>query len=312
MRWNRNIKRILLFILIFVGLNEGIKVYFFKVSVHNHRLVKQDRAFNAYHGPLDYIVMGHSRPARDIDAQLIPGCYSYCSSSENNIRSYYKLLDVLKKHEKRIGVVLLPIGISSISLDYPDKMKNSFYWSPYMDYFELGELTGDRVTYLKMHLKTGLFPYYEYPYVRLMEKYKDMRVVIPNSVYASATEEERVSFAHDIITNQQKFAHINDTIAMQYVQKTINLTKSYGKPLVFIKYPVTNYYLDAVSTYEPRWIKEQQQIEQLVSGQENIYLLDFQNLFQDHPEYFIDTHHLNELGRTAFTKVLAEKLKSLK
>ncbi|MFT6138639.1 MAG: hypothetical protein ACJAUJ_001734, partial [Salibacteraceae bacterium] len=79
MRWNRNIKRALLFILIFIGMNEGIKMYFFNVSVYNHRLVKQDRQFNEYDGPLEYLVMGHSRPARAVDATSIDGCYSYCT-----------------------------------------------------------------------------------------------------------------------------------------------------------------------------------------------------------------------------------------
>ncbi|MFT6981375.1 MAG: hypothetical protein ACJAUD_000138 [Crocinitomicaceae bacterium] len=292
-------------------MNEGIKMYFFNVSVYNHRLVKQDRQFNEYDGPLEYLVMGHSRPARAVDATSIDGCYSYCTSGENNVRSYYKLVDVLENHHSRIRTILLPIGISSVSLDNPTRMKNGFYWSSYLDYFELAELTGDHSTYWKMYLKSKLFPYYEYPYMRLMQRYKDMRIIIPDSVYATATEKERVSFAHEIIENQKRFASINDPVSQQYVQKTIDLVQSHRKELIFVKYPVSKYYLDAIKEFQPKWLISQQQIECIISNQKNVYFFDFETIFLDHPEYFRDTHHLNEKGRAVFTKILDEKLKRL-
>jgi len=305
MTWNKNIKRILLFALLFLGANELIKLYFFEVSISDHTLVKQERRFDKYHGDLKYLFLGNSRVARAIDTSLIDNSYAYCSGGESNVQTYYKLKYLLETESDRITNVILPIGINSIGLYRPDKNLNSFYWRKYMDYVELMELTSDYSTYSSVAIKSEMFPYFEYPYVRMLKEYDEARLIGSDSIYQFGSEKERIELAANVVANQHRFVHINNATAIEYVKKTIDLVKRYKKRLTFIKYPVTHYYENASLIYEIEdGRKEIDAIIKRVASE--IDFLDFQNLYADKPDYFRDVHHLNEDGKRKFTNHLRD------
>ena len=306
---NKTLRRILLFLLIFMLINQGIKLYFFKVSVRNHMLVKQERNFENYQGKIDFLFLGHSRPGRAIDTSKIDNSYLYCSGGESVVYTYYKLKYLLEKNPDRISTIALPIGLTTAFINHSDKNTNSFYWSKYVDYMELGEATGEYSNYLSLYLKSALFPYFEYPYIRITESFDELRLPMEEATFQQASEKARINMGTQIIEHQLKFRSFYDSVAIQYIDKTIALVKQYDKQLIYIKYPVTTYYAQALDNHDAKMTLIQQSIEESLMKDSAILYIDFQQRFLNHPEYFKDTHHLNDKGRDLFTDLLVELLK---
>jgi hypothetical protein len=303
MGWNRNIKRILLFAILFIGANELIKLYFEEVSVSDHMLVKQEKRFESYKEDLKYLVLGNSRASRAIDTSLLTSSYAYCSGGESNVQTYYKLKYLLETQGDRITNVVLPIGLNSIGLYRPDKNLNSFYWSKYMDYVELMNSTNNFSTYSSVAIKAKMFPYFEYPYMKMLKEYGEARIIGADSIYQFGSEEEREELAADLLAHQHRFVQINHAVAVEYISKTIRLVEHHNKQLIYVKYPITNYYVEASSGYEMD-IKQEEIDDIAKTDSSNVLWLDCQNLYSDQPEYFKDVHHLNEKGKKNFTNYL--------
>lgn len=309
MKLNPYIKNSLYFLVFFVLINEGIKLYFSKVSVARHKLIKADEEF--YHCPdtIDYLIMGHSRPYAAINTEAIPGCVQFCSGGETNIQTYYKLKQLLETSNKSINTIILPSGFPTYCLSKPELNINSFYWKRYVDYLELGNLADKKTIYTGIYLKAHLFPYYEYPYIRLMLFFDELNMVIPKYAYQKASPLQKERIAISLVNSQYKNKELYSPVSFLYLKKTLELIAKHNKKIVFVKYPITLEYRNAMQDLANNTFINTHLPDSIIRQfDQQIQVFDFSDIFDNHPEYFKDPQHLNKKGKEEFTRIIREKI----
>lgn len=305
-------RRLLLFLLILFALNGVISLYFYKVSTRNHKMVRQDRVFHKAPKKIDYLIMGHSRPFRAIDITSLPHAVNFCSGGESNINTYYKLRNVLEKSNKEVHTVILPAGFASFSQNKPEGTGNAFYWKRYVDYFEVGRETDDRLSYFSIWLKAKVVPWYEYPYIRMSMLTGDATSPIDVKGYANGSEEERLQQALKLANLNNDTKAIFDEASMTYLKKTIALCKKHNCRLIYVKYPISKYYQEATQLLPnaEKLNKRSQEFDATIR-ESGITMFDFTHLFDDQQDYFKDPHHLGKQAQQIFTQHLKQSLDSL-
>ena len=305
-------KQLLLFVIILVAVNIALSFYFYKVSVRNHKLYKQDRVFHSSEDQIDLLVMGHSRPFRAIDETQFDNIVNFCSGGESNVHTYYKLKYVLEQSGKNVETVILPAGFGSFNLDDPSLISNSFYWKKYVDYLELSEVSNDFSTYTSIWLKSKVIPWYEYPYLKLSLETGDFDLKISKEKYQNGSAEEKYKMARMILDRAVANSQFYDSVSSIYLNKTIELCKNSDCKLVFVKYPVTSSYKKAMNEIvdEKELSELAIRIEEIID-KEGITLLDHQDMWLENDDHFLDPQHLNEDGKKAFSKLLKSEIARL-
>ncbi len=304
---NSTLKNILYFVVLFVVTNELVRIYFNTASKKSHRLVQMEEAFNHRKTPISYLFLGHSRPLRDIDAAQMENSFNFCSSGEDISRTYYKLKHILAEQPDAFPVIVLPIGYPTLSIIKPEKSRNNFYWSQYVDYLELGRLSGKRADYASIYIKAAAFPYYEYPFTALKKTYGGLVTEIPDSLLNQPVKQVKEILAKKALIAQNEIAQIGGPVADVYLEKILALQKDFPIRIVFVKYPVTRAYTIESKIDMARNHFDQNKVEkEIISA--GFELLDYHSLFADSLHYFTDAHHLNQEGRIQFTQILNTRL----
>lgn len=299
------LKKSLLFLIILVALNEGIKLYFYNVTAKKMKLVQRDEAFFRTDGDLDYLFLGHSRPLSAVDPTGYPKIFNFASGGESNIYTYYKLKYILEESSVKAKTVVLPCGFGTYNMRDIEHTTNSFYWSQYVDYLEIGKMKDEWFDYLGVVIKAKLFPYFQHPARALDRTYMNVTGELNHRMkLADIPEEQREQVAYESILANHDNRALYDSISLVYLEKTIALCEEHSQDVVFVRYPVTEYYGAAAE----RFVDEFE-----LTGTESVSAdLDFSNLYYDRPEFFRDVNHLNSDGAAAFTGVLMEGLSGLR
>jgi hypothetical protein len=307
------VKQVLLFVLVFAALNEGIRIYFYNVTAKNMRLVQCDDAFHAIDQPLDFLFLGHSRGLASIDTANHPELFNFCSGGESNIYTYYKLKSILEEGKVTAKVIVMPCGFGSFNMRSISATTNSFYWIKYVDYLELGKHQNRWSEYLTLSLKARLFPYFQRPALALD---KTMGSYTGQGDYkkklADIPTENRFTVALQNLEANSVARSLYDSISLLYLKKTIALCNEKNQPIVFVKYPVTSYYQEAAVEFAKKNDFTPYQIDAVIKASwDKIFVLDYEALYRDQPDMFRDLNHLNKEGAEAFTPHLLIELNTI-
>lgn len=307
---NKTLKNILFFAVIFLIVNEGVKFYFYQVSINNHRLMKLDENFEAQNETIEFLFLGHSRPAKAINQEIISNSFNYTTSGEDIVKTYYKLKSILDKSTKKYNVIILPLGFPTLSVTYLESEKNSFYWSKYVDYIELGDYTNRKIDYFSYAIKTTLFPYFEYPYIKSKLITGDLNLREDQALFNVSTREVKEILAKKALLMQDKLAETNSPTAVLYLKKILDLGKSKNATLLFVKYPVSRFYKKEAQKYMDNKGVEIYQADSIVASY-GYKVLDLENIYSDSLHYFKDAHHLNKKGSKEFSLKMSVELDKL-
>jgi hypothetical protein len=97
---------------------------------------------------------------------------------------------------------------------------------------------------------------------------------------------------------------------LNYLQKTILLCQENKIKLIFVKFPLTKNIFDVIKFKVDSSFIRCRPAEKIIN-QYSIPILNFEYLYQNNPELFFDSHHLNIIGKNKFTSILKQKLDSL-
>ena len=127
---NRNklyFKKLIVFLLLAAGLS------FLFNAVYNHwmyyfRLARlQDKQFEAYTGPLEYLMLGNSH--NRINPEIMGNGFCYIMPKEVYAQTYYKLKFILEKTGKRPDNIFLSIDPVNFSPKAGTELTFEGYWT---------------------------------------------------------------------------------------------------------------------------------------------------------------------------------------
>ena len=299
-------KRILLFVLGFLLINGGLSVYFLKISSRNFKVARKDHRFWKGYDNQPIIIMGHSRPAKAIVPEELKNSIKYCSSAESIEKTYYRFKKILKKGTPQL--LILPAGYCYVAMDQAEYAIADFFWKRYLNYPELARITRDYETYYSRMIKAYAFPYHRYPYVKLKD-WNDEAMVRFRDDYPSMSDEERQELANRVVSYQARNKGIEAPASLKYLDMLITLAQKNDVKLLFVKYPVTNYYSDAGEAEAMSSKRDPDAIEKLVRKQEGVMYLDLERSLDHCETCFQDVQHLSREGAIQFTELFKEEVK---
>ncbi len=263
---------------------------------------------------IKFLIMGDSHGFRAINADKIDSSFNYSMLGENNINTYYKLKKFLTKTEKRPKYILFPFDLTTFATASSEYEKNRFYYSSMIDYDELGKERNQRIKTTAEKISSSIFTYIELKEIILQiilseETYrKNKKSIAENSLQKNIKDAKHFVEVR-VLENDPK--NIYNNVSVIYLKKTIALCENENIKPVFIKFPLTRYFLESVKNFVDETTIKNSLVEKIILSSESTIILDFQNVFLDCDECFFDSHHLNLNGREKFTELLKAKLDSL-
>ena len=306
-----SLQRILKFVLGFILINAAITLYFYKVSVRNFNLVKVDRRFESQAGThIPILYLGSSRSASALVPDTIQGLAQFTNGGQVSVQSYFKFRSLLVDEGRTIDTVIFPMELLAIANNRPTGNLNSFYWSKCVNYIDVGIQENDLETYLSVYAKSKLFPWFEYPYIRVRMIYNEVvgwNKEIPRAFRTGGPEEKRKQCAI-VVRNLLNQNDNYSKTALHYLEETILLCEKYNVHPVFIKFPLSIPFKEtALKILKEKNIDWTLADSILQAHKKDLTILDFTDFYDGHPEYFRDMHHLGENGRIDFTEVLRKQ-----
>lgn len=301
-------KKILLFLLLFAGINGALSFWYYKKVVPKNKLYQTDANYKEHIESTNTLFLGHSRAQLGVDEELFQGAINYASYGENNVYTYYKIKRLLEDNRNVIERVFIPCGFGTFSsLKSPHVFDHS-YWNQYIDYIELGQEHNELDKYAALLLQSKIFPYSRSLQLGVNKRFK-FSGVRKSTLQELTTELEKEKYAYEAIRINFVNRNSYDTISYKYLERTLALCQANNIEVVAIKYPVTSYYFEAYNELisEEKW--NTRIFDELLKAN-NVEVLNFEQIYFKKDELFRDTHHLNEDGKKQFSELLKRTLDS--
>ena len=307
--------RTALFWLLFLIINWALgRIYIYK-EMGSSRTGLVERQFDQRRAQVKVLALGDSHMATGFDPRLVPRSFNFALFGENYIYNYYRLKYILARHP-RIRTILLPADLHSFSSWRAERSPRDFYWVKYVDYLELGRLSGEPLGCLGRYVRGRLFPYLggfaailglagQEGAVARTELPEIVRgFVVRTGAFDQRREGQAAGRARLHFEDQRAF----DQLVGLYFRKMLDLCASRGKTLVLVKFPLSEPYF----RHAGRRIsiaRFDQRLDEMIAPYVNVKLLDFRQIFFDRDrELFADPDHLNAAGAQILTLAIKKEL----
>ena len=310
----RFLKRLLIFLLLLIGVNAALDQLYKRFVVHNILNRAVDKQFSEYNDTLKWLAMGNSHNC--VNTHIMGQTFNYSAPGETYIQTYYKLKYILEETGKTPENLILFIDISSFGPNIANRMEYNSYWIKYVDYFELSRIKKNRAVLSKW--VEGKFFSYAGNYkdielslvylikIRHLKLYRGYR---PHRNYKNfANEKDKIKkakFKANLYLSRDAYY---DDLMKVYFEMILDLCQKHDVKVILIRIPVTKEYYEEVSGLVPVDLLYKEVEESYAPFPNVSMVLDWHDLYFDHPEYFFDPDHLNPEGSDLFTTKLRETL----
>ncbi len=303
-----------LFISLLILAHVVLVLLYNNVIMTGSRLNRVDHQFHQLTEDLEYLILGDSHAQDGLNPGVLPNGFNFASSGENWVQTYYKLNHILKDTNTKFRTLVLPFDLHSFSSFRSGRFEDLYYWSQYIEFIELGEMTGERYKHLPEIIEGRYFPYFGQgrSFLRLFAGLgkKDTRPLIKG--YIGFDEEGKiVPRTRSPEAKKRARRHfkgadpVSENLAV-FFKRILKLCNDRGINVVLVKFPVTREYYSAVG--ELIQIDEvDKEVSRLVPPGSNTRILDFRRLFFDQQELLADVDHLNPKGAEILTKLAFEQ-----
>jgi hypothetical protein len=332
------LKRLLYFVLILIAVNFILDHLFKNFTVHNILNNAKDKDFSEYNDSLKYLSMGNSH--NTVNTYILDKAYNYNSPAENYVQSYYKLKSILEVQKRKPEYLILYIDNSSFGPKAMGYLEHNSYWIKYIDYAELAKIKSDNNIFNKWiegkfisyaggyrSIMLTLVYYFKIGHLDIHKGYrpprnfKNFAFEKPANISTFSDESSydwsggtRVDQQEEIRRAKLKTsiyfspnAYLDPSIA-SYFEMILKLCQEHDVKIILLRSPVTAPYWQEVNKLIPV-DSLQQKVGNIYKRYPNVAkVLDYHDLYFDHPEYFYDADHLNPKGAELFTKQLKKDL----
>lgn len=292
-------RKILLFISTVVLLNIITAFVFLLIINKNSQLILSEISIQKK-DDYRYVFTGDSRVVRSIDVSSLDNSFNYAYYGENPILTYYKIVHLVEDLGIIPETIVIQTDLTRFSRHYASYQKNKFYYKNFVNYSELyslGIISSDE--YLKsMIIKT--FPYLEF--ITVIKRTNNTKHD-NQKTFRESSDKEREQASKNLIQKDlqiNSFEDLSFSTSLEYLEKTIVYCEEKGIKLLSIKYPVTDYFLNAVNSttqYKSKSILLQDSL--LIKHK--VPTIDLEVMYSKSYELFSDCHHLNAAGKRKIT-----------
>ena len=305
------LRKAVVFLLAAAGIHCLLYLGFMAWVGRHSQLFKDERAIMQSDRAYDYLFLGNSHVARGIDTSLIGASFNYGFYGENMSRSYYKLECLLQNSPKgRFKYVLMPAEVGVHTAFMYRFNKYNYYYNRLIDEREWLSISRD-YAYQANYWLDCVFAYCHFKEVlttRGKKKQKGYGSIDQNSDAENAKNGYRE--AHTLIEDN-RIETIYDPVLMQYVEKAIALCQQNDIKVIFVKYPLSGYFLAATRQIVGDTALDSSPLEE-IAARNGIITLAYESVFASCGEYFLDSHHLNQAGGEALSILLVHDLAILR
>ncbi|MBN1646308.1 hypothetical protein JW868_04685 [Candidatus Woesearchaeota archaeon] len=279
---------------------------------------------------LEFAFFGDSHARDAVYPPSIPGSFNFGTSNEDYVETYYKFVKLLESDEMEIRNIFLEIDLHIFT---PNANKDETLFQHLTYYSDFTPLSD--ISRLNKKNIIGLWLVKHFPVLghggelihiltppdstqivlgwtnqtndfSKMDRELLTRATILSHFGREDNEEirEENSSSVDLINNR----------SIDYFLRIIRLAESRGINIIFIRYPVSKYYDDAVTRLG---INKQEHYEYLFSliekdaGLKSYKVFDYYDIFFEYQRLLDNTDHLNYRGALEFSRILNEDLSRL-
>ncbi len=259
------------------------------------------------------ILAGDSHSNRSIDETKIDGLYSIAYFGENNVMTYYKIKYLLEnKNLKDPEYIILPCDIVTFSKGFNLYRSQKGFYKNLIPLSELSEFEQDLYGSYYDYIKLTLFPYIEWQFAMntAHQNRKKKNKLRFSELPIEKQKAKAKFFVQEELMCSKNYENLFAPTSLKYLEKTILLCKQNNVKPIFIKFPMTNYVFSEIkNNVNARYILIRPSEE--IINKHDLPILNFERTFENNPELFFDSHHLNDYGKEMFTPIIKNALDSL-
>jgi hypothetical protein len=291
---------------------------FLLLSIHYNHLTKNDN--DAYRGYIQkflksnpqVLILGDSHPFNAICTSELDDRYFNLSWGSDDIRQMFLKLDFAIKNKPDIRYVAVPLDYHTFA-EYR-YINNSFARDLYYT-SNLGlvtELFNSNTLVCYNELLAKRCPLisaknWEKYFLILLTKCEGNGISKEASCNWVEIDEDKKLYDTKCRVNGQLSGRIVVDKMVDVFDKLISYCDKLNINIIGIKYPLSRQYIEVSKG------KDLDRVEQVISQREDrfISILDYRDLFIDHPQYFCNTDHLSPVGAKIFTQVLKRDIEDV-
>ncbi|MBU0580124.1 MAG: hypothetical protein KKA19_03015, partial [Candidatus Margulisbacteria bacterium] len=265
---------------------------------------------------LNYAFFGDSHTLNGLNPKYLNNSFNFGFPGEEYTETYYKIRKIIEKDQVEIKNLILEVDIHTFSdfIRTDDALFGYLgYYNNFMSINKIAELKKQNIIILFLRSK--------------------LRIVGNGMEIMSYFMVEPIQFKLGWVNLTGDFSVVNRTSltsirykkyfsnnpnliekrSFDYFIKTLKFAKKNKMNVIFIKYPIS---YEFHSELEKNNISEKQYYSALFDRVNKTILdyniLDYYDLFFEHPEYFADPDHLNWQGSEIITKKIVSELYNLR
>ena len=317
------IKRAMFFLFITLILLFLINAVYVNYILPEKNFYRKEIAYQNYisnHSEVKYAFFGDSHPFHAINPKFIPGAFNFGSGTQNYVKTYYLLDRVVNKDNIKVDNVVLQIDLHTFSswlVEEPFLFNELELYSkfvPLEDIREIRKNSSIASLWIESNLpvigKGKEFGIIFSP-LNLSEMYEGW-IKNPKD-FSQINETIRKERAYEDYKVHFQAKERIDNLSLEYFLKTLKLAKENNINVILIEYPMSKEYKDMAEEYNLSDMDYYPKIfnaTESILGQ-NYYLLEYQDLFLENPEYLGDTYHVNYKGAEILSKKIYQDLIAL-
>ncbi|MBN4062384.1 hypothetical protein JYU20_04225, partial [Bacteroidales bacterium AH-315-I05] len=280
MRYKLLILKFALFIVGFALIHFALLKVFQFYAVDRSFVNKLYADFLAIEKPVKFLFIGDSHCGRDIDTDYIQDAYKFAVGGESNINTYYKLRQILQhSNAGDFEYLMLTANITAFTTFTRNLKKNTFH---YRQFHGLNDLLKENDHSFKKY--ASYFKYKFIPYIEMKEfvpffgkahkKLPGNRIADINRFSDEENQKEADFFVRNLLL-QENQKNVFDKEAVLFVQKTIELCKEHNIKVIYIKYPMSRFFVNATVSFVEDSVLSNSPVEQIIKKNSNAILLDY-------------------------------------
>jgi len=303
---NKNLKKSMAFVITALLVVILINLAWNSKIISQHAIVQNEISLQDYLSEnhdrvVEHGFFGDSHVYHGIDAQHFKKGFNFGIVGENYVKTYFKLRDLLDRNIS-FENIYLQFDLHTFS---PSNVKNGvlmsnlWHYHKITSYSEIRSLTN--MSYSDYFIKSYMPMIGRGSYlIRLLRPEGD------SFRSADLSKRDMDFIASSNIKEQFEMGTDVSKLSVVYLIKTIELAEEHDIEVHLIMYPVSEAYYEAavdIGLEHSTFLKGIHGAVEKNTGP--VSLMDYHELYYDHPEYFYDSNHLNIRGADLFSEYLA-------
>lgn len=276
-----------------------------------HKASRADAAFlETAPREIELLICGDSHPRSNLDPTLLSDrTVNIAIGGEHYLKTWYRMRRLLEVGDRSIEALLLPLDAGSFSDWHAENFAPEYVWGQSVDFLEVGRVRGRPWDYVGRLLKATLFPYAGE--LRTLNQVRTKRFgfgdELPVGSFASLSVATRRAAGLQHAKDHLRDANVMDPALRWAFDQLVAWADERDIKLVLVAFPLSRWYDRWVERSGARERVEREVVAPLLADPDHLYI-DHHDLFGKRDDLFADSHHLNALGRTYYSRHLQEIL----